>query len=355
MMCIVTPLLCSAQNTQRFTASKVNEYGLTYSLPITTFDIVVSTELTDYVPGEFSNYASRYLALTDVIRTADKTTTVTGIEIIPRGIADPDNRWLVQFKAGASVSMFLSASGIPLSINTEDAKDPAAAPQDKTIPPLPTPLQTDAARQAVTAEMTRSTSTAKRAELASQRIFELREQRNELISGNADNMPPDGSALKVALAGLDAQEAALTAMFAGTQSVTKCTQHFSFTPTSEVTDTLIARISPVKGIVSSNDLSGIPLTVSFKIVEEGKLPLTEKGEPKKFPKGGVAYCIPGVGEITVKFNGKTLATSTFDVAQLGCVFGIDPALFTDKRSPMQAIFSPVTGAITSLTPIEQKQ
>ena len=53
----------------------------------------------------------------------------------------------------------------------------------------PTILQLPIARQAVTPEMIQSKSSAKRAELAAAKIYELRNMRSEIISGQADAMP----------------------------------------------------------------------------------------------------------------------------------------------------------------------
>lgn len=349
---LLVPSLVKAQSTQRLTANKSNEYGLIYNLPLTAVDIIVETATTVSTPGEFANYANRHLGLKDAVRNPSRTVEVRSITITTHGVIDPDNRWLVQFKNGSNVSMTLTEGGMPLTINTENVAEETSPKLPVAVPAPVSPLETEAARQAVTQEMSRSTSLAKKAELAAQRIFEMREQRNELISGNADNMPADGGALKVALDALEAQEAALTAMFAGTRLTGTQVNTFTFVPEDEdIADTLVARISPVDGITGVNDLRGIPLTVSVKVTARGDLPVNEKGEVKKFPKGGVAYNIPGSAEITVRFNGRDVATTSVDLAQLGSTFGIDPGLFSDKKSPMCACFSSRTGALISLDPV----
>lgn len=339
----------AAQSTQKLTASKATEYGLTYTLPNTVLDVTLEVEHTITQPGEFCNYANRYLGISDVIRTADEQIAIKSVTLTQHGVPNAENRWLAQFKSGAQTSMVLTDGGIPLSINNDEVELPVAPTLPQAVEAQPTPLETEAARHAVTLEMTRSTSLSKKAELAAQRIFELREQRNELISGNADNMPPDGSALQVALNGLAEQEAALTAMFIGTTKKYTEVTTISYEPKNEdVKNIVLTRISPVDGVVGVNDMSGIPVMMSMQVISEGKLPLNEKGEEKKFPKGGVAYTIPGTAEFTLTFNGKTLKTATVELAQLGCTFGIDPALFTDKKAPSFVEFSPVTGAIVKL-------
>lgn len=343
-----------AQTTQRFTANKASEYALVYSLPLTVVDITIETEHKIVEPGEFYNYANRHLGISNAVKKPGETVSIKSITMVPRGVANPDNRWQAQFKSGSQTSMLLTEAGVPLAINLDEVSEQQMPELPVAVAAKPTPLETDAARHAMTLEMTRSNSISKKAELAAQRIFELREQRNELISGNADNMPPDGGALKVALQGLDDQEAALTAMFAGTTKTFTEVTTVTFTPESEdVNRRVLTRISATEGVVASNDLSGAPLYLSMKIIAKGELPKNEKGEVKKFPKGGVAYMIPGSAEITLEFNGKKIASTTVDLAQLGSTFGIDPGLFTDKKSPSFIEFSPVTGAIVRLDAVRQ--
>lgn len=345
-------LNAAAQKTEKLTASKGNDYGLVYTLPKTAIDITVETETTVKARGEFANYARMRLGIDNAVTEPSTRVTVKSITIGTRGVPDSDNRWIAQFKPGSTVSILLDEGGIPLAINA-DAVDGAQPRELPTAVPMPvSPLDKPVAQQVLTQEMIRSTSLSKKAELAAQRIYELREQRNELISGNVDNMPVDGASLKVALDALAEQEEALTAMFAGTTLTGTQVSTFSFVPSShEVADSVVARISPVDGITDSDDLRGIPLTVSIRVISRGELPVNDKGEAKKFPKGGVAYNIPGAAEITVSYGGKVMGTKTVDLAQLGTTFGIDPDLFTHKKSPMQATFSPITGALLSLEPL----
>ena len=89
----------------------------------------------------------------------------------------------------------------------------------------PTPLETAAARQVVSEEMMQSQSTAKRAELAASALFAIRQTRNDLITGQAEQTPPDGKSLQLMLDNLEAQEQALMAMFVGTTSTWTDVQH----------------------------------------------------------------------------------------------------------------------------------
>lgn len=344
----------AAQTTQRLTASKANEYGLIYSLPRTVLDITIEASHIEREPGEFYNYAKLKLGNDNAITKTSRSVAIKSVTIVPRGVPDENNRWLVQFKAGATPYFILDENGCPVAVNTD--KIPSATLPDLpvSVKAGPTPLETPAAAQAVTQEMTLSSSLSKRADLAAQRIFELRENRSDLISGQADNTPPDGKAMQLALDNLSAQEAALTAMFMGTEKKYTTVSTITFEPDSEsINKEIFARLSPVEGIVDANDLSGAPIFISVDILEQGELPVNEKGAPKEFPKGGLAYNIPGRAYVTLYYEGEQIASAEVSLAQLGVTFGLDPKLFSDKKLPSKLLLNPSTGAITLLGPVNE--
>lgn len=343
----------AAQTSQRITAGKASEYGLIYTLPATVADIHLQAELTEEIPGEFHNYARRYLGMTDAITAPGRRATLTAAVVVPRGVADSSQQWLAQFKNGNTVSMGVTPDNLPLNINTEKEYAPAAPALPEASDWSASPLEGPAASQAVTADMARSSSTAKRAELAAQRIFELREMRSDILSGQADNMPSDGTAMQLVLDNLGAQEAALTAMFAGVRRTRKVTTMATVVPDSTATQgRVVARLSVTDGFVDASDLAGEPVTVDIEPVERGELPVNDKGEVKTFPRGGVAYCVPGRARLTVSFRDSPVATTSFAVAQLGVVFGLNPAMFSDKREPSMAVFDPTCGAMVEIGPVQ---
>ncbi|MBD5324467.1 MAG: DUF4831 family protein [Bacteroides sp.] len=341
-------LTANAQTTQRLTASKLNEFGLIYALPVTVLDVTVEAKRTVKTPGEFFRYAKKYLGIDPITEPSD-TWNVESVTVTPRGVADEEERYLVQLKGGATPFMLLDENDFPLTINSDDY----TAPDDPQLPVSqkaePTILQTPAAQQAVTEEMLRSTSSAKRAELAAAKIYELRQSRNDIISGNADQMPADGAAMKLALDNIERQEAALTAMFAGTEQVSTAVRTYSVKPTGEESERVVAgRVSVTEGPVDADNLSGVPVYIDIEVTERGTLPRNEKGEEKKFPKGGLAYRIPGSATVKATVGGETMFRGNIDVAQYGIVFGLDPSLFTDKKAPAYVIFDASTGAIREL-------
>lgn len=349
------PAAAQAQNTTKLTATKAGDYGVVYTLPKTEVDVVIETEYSLTEPGEYYNYARRYLGLTDAARAPKRTASVKSVTLVPRGVPDAESRWTMQFKGQGVTCVVLNAAGVPVAINTEDIPATASPVLPQARAAAPTPLETEAAAQAVTREMTQSSSLQKRAELAAQRIFELREYRNDLVTGQADNTPQDGKWLELALKNIGDQEAALTAMFAGTTKTWTSVDRVTFTPdTTAVEGMVIARLSPIDGIVPATDLSGEPITLSMTIAEQGRMPVDADGKTLPFPKGGVAYNIPGQAVIAVQFRGRTLATATVDVTQLGTVYGVDPKVFTNKKAPAFMLFDPATGGLLNLGTKEQQ-
>ncbi len=347
---VMTSMTVTAQTSQKLTANKTNEYGLIYTLPKTTLTVALSARKTVKTPGEFYLYAKKYLG-TDPIVTPSTTWELVGAQVVPGAVADMERQYIAQFKSGSSPFMMLTAEDFPLALNDEGYEMPAMPSVTlRGEDAKPTILEQPVARQAVTEEMLQSHSSAKRAELAAAKIYELRQQRNDIIAGQAENMPSDGQAMQLALDNLAAQEAALTAMFLGTTSTSIEVKTYDFTPeaSSDAAKVVIARLSVVDGLVDASNLSGDPVYLNLTVTERGKLPVNEKGVVKTFPKGGVAYCIPGAMNAVVTFGGKTIVKESIEVAQYGVVFGLEPSLFTNKKETSYLHYNPLTGAILEL-------
>lgn len=348
------PAPMAAQQVTRLSATKANDYGIVYSLPRTALSITLGAEGTVSTPGEFYQYAERYLgpqAARQAIARPSSTWKLTSASITPVGVPDTaGDTWLMQFKSGSSAFLMVDEAGLPLAIGTDNVEAPAPVASDSASPRRPDRSATErtAARYAMTEDMVQSSSIGKRAALAAAQIMELRRSRQDYLTGQADAMP-DGAALKLILENINAQEEALTAMFLGTVRKDSQTVTLTFTPTDgPESDRVIARLSPTAGFVDADDLSGAPVYLNLTVTDRGKMPVNEKGETKKFPKNGIAYCIPGSADVAIDFDGRTFCSRSVNLAQLGLVYGLDPSIFTDKKAPAYVIFDPTTGGIREL-------
>lgn len=202
--------------------------------------------------------------------------------------------------------------------------------------------------------MLQSQSAAKRAELAARAIFDIRATRSDLISGQADNMPPDGKSLQLMLDNLQAQEEALEAMFMGTTKTWTVVTTVTVTPDDDIDHEVIARLSALDGFVGTDNLSGAPVYLDLTVTERGELPVNDKGEPLPFPKNGFPYCIPGTTAVKVSFDGRTIASAEQPMAQFGMVYGLAANSLTDKKAPRFVIFDPATGAFLESGPVGEE-
>ncbi len=338
-----------AQQTQKLTAAKHNDYGLVYSLPTTHLRIEVELEKTISKVGPYYQYAQRYLSISNPITEDSQSWKLKSVTITPYGVPDEENRYLVKFKSGTGVYMVLSEDGLPLAINCEvPEENKPKRPAKKQSEPS---LTAEDLVMALPGELLVSESMAKRAQIAAQEIYKIRESRTAFTTGEADQMP-DGEALKLILAQLDEQERALVALFAGRERTETITKVVDYCPTEAVDREVLFRVSDTDGLVKSDNLGGDPVYISVEITQQGEMPVNEKGEELSMPKNAVAYNIPGKAMVTLRYAGRNIAKQEVDVAQFGIDYGLDPSIFTSKKLPYSLLFYPETGALKELKAIQ---
>ena len=113
------PLLAQTKVIKK-NAVKANDFGVTYSLPKTS--LVVDVEVTKVIceAGPYYPYAEKYLGIKDVV-TEDKVYYTLGkVNLINRGVPDPDHTYIIEFKQGTVAPYaYLTEDGLLCSINTE--------------------------------------------------------------------------------------------------------------------------------------------------------------------------------------------------------------------------------------------
>jgi len=343
-------LPASGQQTKVLTADKHNEYGLIYSLPLTALDIEVTATREVRKAGPYYQYAKKYVGTDKVVKEDAEIWTIQSVKVRPYGAPNPDSRYLMQLKPGATTFIGVAEDGMLLSINCDPVE-----PEDIEEPEVkPVEGENIADReylQYVDEDFIASQSSAKQAQMLAESLMEIRESKIALTRGTAETMPSDGKQLELMLNSLRHQEAAVTSAFLGNVTKETVVRNYCYTPLEDG-HTVLFRMSDFVGFVDSDDYSGEPVYVNVKVIERGELPVDSKGEVKKMPKDGVAYCVPGAAEISLTFKGKELFGNKFDIAQLGVVFGLNPDLFSDKKNPSYAVFDPNTGALKEIGAIK---
>lgn len=347
MLVVAAVLGASAQQTKMLTAEKANEYGIIYSLPVTQLTVEADCQVTTWVPGPYMQYAKRYLGGGEVVTQRRSSVALGDVSLQTGGVAS-DKKYLMQLKAGALTEVCVSSDGMILAINTQ-AQEPEPFEPGDGISGEKEP-DIDEYLQYVDADYLSSLSSAKRAEMLAQTIMEIRESRLALSRGTAETMPTDGRQLELMLQSLETQEKALTRAFTGYSYTVTQTRHWTLTPDSLMLQDrqTLFRLSDTEGFVDADDYSGEPVYLTLQLVQTPEMPLDAKGEPKAFPKDGVAYALPGTASVAVTYKDRQVTSGQFDFAQYGLVYGLDPKLFSDKKAPSMATFDPATGALLRL-------
>lgn len=342
------------QQTKILTAEKHNEYGLVYSLPLTSLEVEVTATCRTDVAGPFFQYAKKYIGTDKVVKENSEEWNITDVRLTPYGTADRKTSYLMQLKPGVLTYIGVSDDGMLLTINA--APEAAARHRQSAPRPMDTPARSTGKEylQYVDEDFLGSQSKAKQAEMLAASLMEVRDSKISLTRGTADNMPTDGRQLELMLADLEKQEKALTEAFTGRSYTQTATRTFTYRPDKDGRITLF-RLSDFAGFVEADDYSGEPVYLNVELLHAGELPKDADGVEKKFPKDGVAYRLPGTVRVTLSFRSKTLLSKEMEMAQFGTVFGLDPKLFTSKKEPSYAIFDPATGALREIGIVEPEE
>ncbi|OJU38442.1 MAG: DUF4831 domain-containing protein [Bacteroidales bacterium 45-6] len=341
----------SAQTTVKMSAVKANNYGVAYTLPKTSITIAATVLKTTRTAGEYYQYAERYLNISNPILQNETVYELTNLNTSSKGIPDKANSFLVEFRSNTtSPFVTLTKEGVICAINSDEATErkTVEAPASQTLPPAPLPNP----RTFLSEEILSAGSTAKQAELIAKQIYKLRENKNNILAGEADNMPPDGNAYKIVMDQLAQQEKALTEMFTGHETSETSTVEFTVVPSEKNIDKqVLFRFSKHLGVVASDDLSGAPVYLSLankNPIEKPILtPKEEKAMAEKFSKG-IIYNIPGKASLRISFNSKDLVSKEIDVVQYGQQDVLAEKMFDNNKQPVKVIFFPDLGAIKQI-------
>lgn len=316
------------------------DYGVTYMLPKTEIEIVVEATKHTYTPGEFCKYADRYLRMGNVSADPEIYWTIDKIKTQVAGVPDKENVYFVKLKdKTVAPLMELTEDGIVRSINMPLGD--AGKGQSQKKKEVTSPANVDP-RKFLTEEILMASSRAKMAELVAKEIYNIRESKNALLRGEADNMPQDGAQLKIMLDNLNLQEQAMTEMFSGKIKKEPKTFTIRLSP-KELNNEVAFRFSKRLGVVDKENLAGEPYYISVSDKKTPAIPSDEENGKKKVD--GVAYNVPGRALITLTDNkNKTLFDGELPVTQFGTTEYLAPVLF-NKNSTVKVLFDTATGGL----------
>ena len=342
-----------AQKTTRVEANQVNGYGVTYSLPVTAVVLTIEYEVTTKSTGPYYQYASKYLNLTDVPTENSTNYQLIGIRARTIGLPDPSNKYHVEFKPNTFASFVtITQDGLICAINDNYQFTPTSEPTDSLVYKS---LTLKDGNKFLTQDILMASTTAKQAELIAQQIYNLRQSRNDVLSGEMENTPKDGQAFKAFMSRIDEQENALTVLFKGEEMIQKEFKTIVVDINNPKMDNkIVARFSPLLGVVNADNLAGSPIYLSVQSqspqIESLEDPKLLEAFERKFAKG-IVYNIPAKASLKVTFDNKNFVNKEIDVAQFGTKDVLDQRVFGTKSGSMKVSFFPDLGAIKSTSMI----
>ncbi len=346
LLALATPSAFSQTRVEKKIAMKSNGYGVTYSLPKTS--LVVTAEVTKVTckAGPYFKYAEKLLGAKDAVMSDHVYYELNKVYLQNKGVPDDENTYIVEFKPKTTAPfVYLTSDGLLCAINadytpTESvvavAKRSAQAAEKAPAPAV------------MTEELLMAGSVTRQAEVAARQIYKLRESRMDILSGEADNMPPDGEAMKIVLQQLNDQEQALTALFVGEKRRKTTFHEARVVPEGDLDHEVLFRFSEKLGILDADDLGGTPIYLNLKATDRAPELDPKEAEKKSKALKGIIYNVPGKANVEIEMAGDKLYRGEVQVVQFGTHEALAPVMFEDKKAPIKVIFYPETGAIKQI-------
>ena len=313
--------------------------GTVYFLPKTTVQLHLLIEKQTYTPGEFARYAERYLRLSGIAQQTQVNHSIVRFDVSTVGVRDTSKCYMVRLKGKSKATEInLSDDGILLAINEKPMKlvphtDFHPSYKQRPINPM----------QLLSREALQAGSTAKMAELTAQQIQEFKEQRQLLVTGEADEMPQDEQQLRLMISEIDANCNALTSLFTGSISRDTTEHILTLCPDQEIDRDVVFRLSRRLGLVDVDDLSGVPFYLTLKKLNDAGDILSLDNKKHE----GFYVNVPTIARMTIEQDDQQLAAFDIPVAQFGFVELRDGGLFKENNTHLQ--LHPATGAVVKMT------
>lgn len=318
--------------------------GTSYYLPKTALRISVLVEKTTYTPGDYAQYASRYLRRQDISTEPSTEYRIVDMKLV--SVAQPDTAKLFTLKADAKHSIRSvrrDDNGVLVAVNAE----PRTVAKPVAFTPAPKQPRLNP-RDFMTQEILSAGSQAKMAELCVQEIYDIRENKSLLNKGQADFMPKDGEQLRLMLQNLDKQENALMQLFEGVTDKDTTETVITFVPTRAVDKQLLFRFSSQLGMTDADDLSGNPYYITIEDLHS--MPTLSGGGDGKKDKDNIGLYVNLPGKIRASlYRGNTMR-GAFELyaAQFGTTESISGEMF-GKKYTTSLVLNPITGSIENIS------
>lgn len=313
------------------------EGAISYCLPSTSLHIEVQAVRETFHAGPYSEYASKYLGM-DVRKKDAVSYTLTEVKMTPYMEADQSRRFLLHTGASALDASFLKLTSCGLvsvadaSFGSETAwRFPVEARGDFAGMAVTSNLASEAAllqrtgsgrydRVPVSQKMLVEKSLEKRASETAKLIFDLREKRLQIITGDTD-ATYSGEAMGAAVAELTRLEKEYMTMFTGYSEYHTQSLALDLIPENDRSSQMYVafRISETAGLLPADNLSGKPvvLEINPEPIAEVEVPAETKAAKPVKNQVYVHYRIPAACSVRLSDGSETLLQDRVLIYQFG--------------------------------------
>jgi hypothetical protein len=330
-------------------------YTLVYSIPKTTIDVSVEVLQIITKRGPYYQYAERFLGIAGVPSQDMTRWRINNVEIDSYEETDPDHFYLLSTNDRYVTNFFqLSAEGFILPVNQRQLPELQSQMLGREKSPE-RPVYTDLSIHPNVVEETRTVmrremqdtsfvnvpvlqrqsvtrSTEAKAAEAADLIFELRNNRFKLLSGEID-LFPDGKAMEVIVEEFSRLEREYISLFTGKVIEIKHDYYFEYYPDKSALENgiergIIFRFSDSAGILPENDVSGRPIALELKNeMKTGRIDRLSPVQPGRDGNRNMLYYrIPDVASVRLTDGNNTISRNRVLVSQYGKVVNL-PADF----------------------------
>ena len=298
-----------------------------YALPKTVLSVEVEIEKTTYTPGIFNQYAVRYLAAKDVNTEVKMYHTLKNIRVKTEAVPDENRTYSVSWnnKNAILYNIAINEKGILCGINT--VCEPKEQPKENVIV-HPSMSKGNLSLLPMSEEYMMVTSTAKLAEGAAKQIYRIRENRLDILAGDATLFPADGKSFALLLEEMEKMERELTELFVGTTVCETQIHTIYYTPENPTANDILFRLSMLNGVVPTTDLSGSPYYINIATTTSRLVASSYEADKKSNPIIRTIY--PAVAQITVDDGRVNYFSGEFSIPQFGSIVELTDNVLRNK-------------------------
>lgn len=306
---------------------------MNYMLPKISFQVEVTMECSELVPGPFSGYAEQQLGIRPEITSKGEEWKISNIRFIPVPVLDEKNSYKVTVTGDYSGILlqltpegFLSGVGMSSGNVQEKEITYTPSPQSKAAieyarfgiqSTLKEELDSNFTMLEVEGEMRRVWDPIERYVLkenedyiqeVTDELFGIREKRLSLLAGENG-----GQATEAALKALNELEEHYLSLFLGKKVARKVVETITYIPEKANESVTLFRFSENVGITTKNNVSAQPYIVEIKNLF---LPKDENANQTR-SGNGIVYCVPAVADLILTRGNEKLIEERCIVPQLG--------------------------------------